>query len=73
MQATAGGRRPEGRFPLGRLFGTILFMKNRKRPLTSYQAMKHLIGCVDSQGQQLSKQTGKRFTALLVARRRGRH
>jgi len=55
------------------LFGTILFMKNRKRPLTSYQAMKHLIGCVDSQGQQLSKQTGKRFTALLVARRRGRH
>jgi hypothetical protein len=73
MQATAGGRRSEGRFPLGRLLGTILLMKNRKRALTAYKTMKHRIGRVDSHGQQLSKQTGKRFTALLVARRRGRN
>jgi hypothetical protein len=48
-------------------------MKKRKRALTAYQTMKHRIDRVDSHGQQLSKQTGKRFTALLVARRRGRN
>lgn len=51
----------------------MLPMKPPTPPVTAYQAMKHLIGCVDSRGQQLSKQTGKRLTALLVARRRSRN
>jgi Arc/MetJ-type ribon-helix-helix transcriptional regulator len=38
-------------------------------PKTAYDAMEHAIGCWDSGGARLSEQTGRRFRALLIARR----
>lgn len=38
----------------------------RTRP---YEAIAHLVGCVDSGGRELSEQTGKQLTELLRARR----
>ena len=38
-------------------------------PRTAYDAMEHAIGCWDSGGARLSEQTGRKFRALLIARR----
>jgi predicted DNA-binding protein len=40
-------------------------------PTTAYEAMEHAIGCWDSGGARLSKQTGEKFRESLVARREG--
>jgi len=39
---------------------------------TVYQAITHLVGCVDSGRRDRSEQTGRRFRALLVERTRAR-
>ena len=39
---------------------------------TLYDAIAHHIGCFDSGGMNLSDKTGRRFTALLAERARGR-
>ena len=39
---------------------------------TLYDAIEHHIGCFDSGGMNLSDRTGRRFTALLAERKRGR-
>ncbi len=43
-----------------------------RRGRTAYEAMEHALGCCDSGGARLSEQTGKKFRALLVARRERR-
>lgn len=41
-------------------------------PSRPYEAVKRLVGSVDSGGLHLSKRTGEQVTALLVERRRAR-
>lgn len=43
--------------------------KDGKRP---YDAIAHLIGCVDSGGAKLSEKTGKKFVAFLRDKARAR-
>ena len=43
-----------------------------RKARTAYEAMEHALGCCDSGGARLSEQTGKKFRALLVARRESR-
>jgi len=42
------------------------------KPERTYDAIKHLIGIVDSGGQNLSERTGDRFGRLLEEKRRGK-
>jgi len=39
---------------------------------TPFEALKHLLGCVNSGGRHLSKRTGEQFTELLLERQRAR-
>lgn len=47
--------------------------KDRRKRLTLYESMKHLIGIADSGGQRLSENTGEKFTELLLKQARERH
>lgn len=41
-------------------------------PTRPYEAVKRLVGSVDSGGRHLSKRTGEQFASLLAERRRAR-
>ncbi len=44
--------------------------QEKTKPLRSYEAAKHLIGCVDSGGLELSKKTGEQFRNMIKSKAR---